>query len=528
VHTTTLTALIRKIARQTKGGELPLLPSGLSAQLLQVPDLLDELLYLLNSEFEKAKPDRKVLAICGTILGEVLMYLAEGSKGTREPARHLQSTLQAMLAAGEANPAFLMELMRIAHGSGFDLDPNLSGTGAPRMPMPERREDQEQMLLQAFTSLLEEAKGDIFRIHEQMAPMISATPVEARAAMGAVLLTNPDSAPLRELGLVWLLDSDASVRKATAELLRQTAEKGLLPPASLRRLILLRNMLPDDLRPLVDSTIRAARLKGIDCPPAAAAITPELVAASGFDGAGAQSLFIVMKQGRKYAIASLLFKHGAGIKDAWMNAGMTRKAAFAMLEQIEDQVGLLESDGVYLEKALGHFLATGLAGGNPPPFGLLEILETLALPPPAPAIQDIAGLLDGLLTAIPLEKQDEAALEQATRQSVSWPDQFAFAQSWFEDLPAVDELLRGHRLGHAKQQRLILTQLLPQRREHWAGLLGWTAATCMQDETLDGVPIDLALVARAVLNGADLATIPIMQEIAGLTVLAWRHQNGKR
>jgi hypothetical protein len=528
VHATTLSALIRKIARQTKGGDVPLLPFGLSEQLLQVPELLDELLYLFNSEFEKAKPDRKLLTICGGVLGEVMHNLAQGGKGTKAPARHLQSTLQGMLKAGEAHPAFMMELMHIAYDSGFNLGIDLPGKAPAPPPMPERREDQEQMLLHAFTNLLEEAKGDIFRVYEQMAPMIAATPVEARAAMGAVLLANHESTPLRELGLVWLLDEDASVRKGTADLLRQTAEMGLLPPVSLRRLILLRNMLPDDLRPVVDATIRAARLKGIDCPAIAAAPAPELVAASGFDGAGAQSLFIVMKQGRKYAIASLLLKQGIGIKDAWTNTGMTRKAAFAMLEQIEDQVGLLESDGAYLETALSHFLATGLAAGTPPPFGLLEVLEALALPPPAPAIQDIAALLDGVLATIPTERQNAAALEQAIQQSASWPDQFAFAQSWFEDIPAVDGLLRGRRLGQEKQTLLILSQLLPQRRTHWAGLLGWTAAACAHDKVLTDLSIDLALVARAVLNGADLTGIPIMQEIAGLTVLAWRHQNGKR
>lgn len=528
MHATTLTALIRKIARQTNAGEVPQIPFGLSDQLLQVPELLDELLYLMNSAFEKAKPDRKVLTISSGILGQAMLTLAHGGRGTKAAAKHLKSAVRSMLKAGEAHPAFLVEMMHIANDSGFDLDLDLPGQGSAPSPMPERREDQEQMLLQAFASLLAEAKGDIFRVYEQMAPMIAATPMEARAAMGAVLTVNPDSEPLRELGLVWLLDEDASVRNGAADLLRQTAEKGMLPPVSLRRLILLRNLLPDDLRPAVDATIRAARLKGIDCPPIVAASTPELVAASGVDGAGAQSLFIVMKQGRKYAIASLLFKHGVGIKDAWLNTGMTRKAAFAMLDQIEDQIGLLESDSAYLERALCHFQAIGLAAGTPPPFGLIEILEALALAPPAPAIQDIASLLDGLLAAIPAEKQDEAALEQAIQQSASWPDQFAFAQSWFEDVPAVDELLRGRRLGQEKQQQLILTQLLPQRREHWAGLLGWTAATCARDEMLADLSINLALVARAVLTGADLAAIPIMQEIAGLTVLAWRHQNGKR
>ncbi|MQP65853.1 hypothetical protein GE253_10925 [Niveispirillum sp. SYP-B3756] len=522
----TLTALLKKIARQMTVGTLSPLPPGLSEQLLEVPELLEELLFLFSEEFEKPKPNRKLLALCSHLLGDVMMILAQLGKKGAKPARHLRDQVRQMLEEGLAGPEFALELLRTAQSTGFDLEIDLTGEMqdmAPAVPStPENPVDQIQALVQAFTGLLAEAQGDIFAAYEQIAPLITGIPAEARSAMGDILLTNPDSTPLRELALAWLLDPDAGIRQQAVSLLQQTAEKGVLPPNSLRRLILLRNMLPDSLRAGVDATIRAARLKGIECPPSGPGVVPEAVFASGFDGAGAQSLFMLLKQGRKYVIVSLLFKHGVGIRDAWCGEAMTRKAATAMLDQIDEQLGLLESNVDYLTMALGHFLAVGADAETPPPFSLLSVLETLALPPPAPAIRDTENLLEALLPA----NQPADIQAQALAGSADWVNDIPLTLSWFEDVPAVDDLLRGRRLGVEKQRTLILTQLLPQRRNHWARLLAWTATTGKGD--WNGVTAtDMALVARSLLTGADLDTIPVMADIAQQTVLAWRSANGK-
>ncbi len=520
----TLTSLLKKIARHMTAGTLAPLPPGLAEQLLEVPELLEELLFLFSEEFDKPKPNRKLLALCSNLLGDVMMILTQLGKKAAKPARHLRDQVRQMLEEGLAGPEFTVELLRIAQSAGFAMEIDMMGPlqeMAPS-PVPKTPEDQSQALIQAFTNLLEEAEGDIFAVHEQMAPMIASIPMEARGAMGGMLLVNPDSAPLRELALAWLLDPDAGIRQQTISLLQQTAEKGVLPPTSLRRLILLRNMLPESLRAGVDATIRAARLKGVECPPSGPGVVPEAVFASGFDGAGAQSLFILLKQGRKYVIVSLLFKQGMGIRDAWCGEAMTRKAATAMLDQIDEQLGLLESNVDYLTMALGHFMAVGATSETPPPFSLLSVLETLALPLPAPAIRDTEGLLETLLPA----EQPADIVAQALAGSAEWVNDIPLTLSWFEDEQVVDDLLRGRRLGVEKQRTLILTQLLPQRRDHWARLLAWTAATGKGDWN-NVSATDMALVARSLLTGADLATIPVMADIAQQTVLAWRSANGK-
>ena len=58
------------------------------------------------------------------------------------------------------------------------------------------------------------------------------------------------------------------------------------------------------------------------------------VLASLCDGAGAQSLFALTKQGRRFALASVLVKTEVGVADAWVREGMTKAEADALIAQI--------------------------------------------------------------------------------------------------------------------------------------------------------------------------------------------------
>jgi hypothetical protein len=58
------------------------------------------------------------------------------------------------------------------------------------------------------------------------------------------------------------------------------------------------------------------------------------VLASLCDGAGAQSMFALAKQGRRFASACLLVKSEVGVRDAWVRDGMTRAEADALIAEI--------------------------------------------------------------------------------------------------------------------------------------------------------------------------------------------------
>jgi hypothetical protein len=73
--------------------------------------------------------------------------------------------------------------------------------------------------------------------------------------------------------------------------------------------------------------------------------------------AGAQSLFALTKQGRRFALASLLVKTEVGVADAWVREGMTKAEADALIAQIVAAAEAVEVSIALLERRLADALA---------------------------------------------------------------------------------------------------------------------------------------------------------------------------
>ena len=79
-------------------------------------------------------------------------------------------------------------------------------------------------------------------------------PDEHRAVMAAALLFSGEGAAV-EVSIGWLLDPATSVRRSTANALEDAARKGKVSPIMLRRMITMRNWLPEDSRAALDAAI---------------------------------------------------------------------------------------------------------------------------------------------------------------------------------------------------------------------------------------------------------------------------------
>src|SRR3954471_12662850 len=112
--------------------------------------------------------------------------------------------------------------------------------------------------------LAEEVGGDPFALHAQMLEMPAALPADHRTTMGISLLRTGE-ASAREAVVGWLLDPSAEVRHAVASAIEQAAPHGAVSGSMLRRLIALRNWLPETDRPWLDRAVQACRRKGVEC-----------------------------------------------------------------------------------------------------------------------------------------------------------------------------------------------------------------------------------------------------------------------
>ncbi|QQP93188.2 hypothetical protein IGS68_29090 (plasmid) [Skermanella sp. TT6] len=371
--------------------------------------------------------------------------------------------------------------------------------------------------------LAKSVKGDVFALHAHLAETGAAFPEDHRGAMAAMLLQSGEPVA-REAAVGWLLDPSATVRVSVARSLVEAAPRGLVSPIMLRRMIAVRNWMPETGggRPTLDQAIQACRRKGVEC-----ASWPEAqvrdVLASGVDGSGAVSILVICREGRRHALGTVLLKHGIGVRDAWAQHGMGRAEVEEILLQAGGGVDQYAVDREFLGRAIAHFLAVGLGTGTLPPFGLVDLLETVGLHSVQPELLPTETLLTMLEQGIELEARRPAALDELLKEGGDLADEYPFLDSWFEDGDQVQSLLGGKRLSRARGEAVVLEQLLEPQRRRWTDLLAWTAFLLSRSDE-DERWTEFCAAARALAEGREVGDIPVMRYVAGQTVAAQKHR----
>jgi hypothetical protein len=190
------------------------------------------------------------------------------------------------------------------------------------------------------------------------------------------------------------------------------------------------------------------------------------------DGAGAQSLFALTRRGRRFALASVLVKTEVGVADAWVREDITKAEADALIAQLVAGAEAVEVSTALLEQRLADALAINVARDLPPPFGLLQVAETLGLGPLHPEGISPSAMVEALLAELPPERTGTAAAQSAHRASAKWEEKFETVATWFEAGGAIEDLLRPLRT-RKRRIEAVLTQLLPARRTFWAERCAW-------------------------------------------------------
>ena len=388
---------------------------------------------------------------------------------------------------------------------------------APSMPGALSLED----ISDHFAELAATLDNDPFAIYAELATMAAAFPAEHHAAMAGAIATSQIEA-VREAGLGFAFSPNPAVSSAALVAVSQQ-RGGLVSSKVVDRLVRMRPWFSETRRTDIDTAIRALR-------PKAAPPVPvkrwEIrgVLASLCDGAGAQSLFALAKQGRRFALACLLVKSEVGVQDAWVRDGMTKAEADALIAQIVSGAEAVEISIGLLEQRLADALATNVAREVPPPFGLLQVVEVLALGPLHPERISPPALVEALIGDLPPARKDVKAVLAAHLASARWEQEFETVTSWFEAGEAVEALLRPQRT-RKRRIEAVSAQLLPARRSFWGERCAWMAATLKENaEDGDSTWSDFALVARDLLGKRPLDSIPLATRIASATVEAFEQR----
>ncbi|HEY4919642.1 MAG TPA: hypothetical protein VII40_06020 [Xanthobacteraceae bacterium] len=425
-----------------------------------------------------------------------------------------QAHVAAQVAAGRVDDGMLAYVGGALHQSKIPASPALAAATA-KLAADHAPASVPVDVRAALAGMLESCGGDPFTAVGMLAEATHAMPVENRVTLaGALALCGVPEA--RGVAVLLLLDESAQVRGAVAAALAQVA--GALTPTEVRRLIAMRNWRPERERGKIDAIVRTARAGGIECACWDAGGVEKL-AATAIDGAMAQALVLVSPAGRKKRMSSILFK--GGIADAWSGEPEPLRRLEATLAGMHGPI--LAVSRAYVDRTVAHHLAIGSEAGQAPPFGLLQVAETIGGADWQPARMDFAETLAGLMSDVPKPMCEPAAVASLLRRSGELADLEVVAQPWFEDDPAIAETVErargGDRADRAKLAAYLLAVPMQPHRHKWAELFLRTALW-MREASPSGDLCwrELAIVAKALADGRDMSEIGLMRDIALRTI----------
>jgi hypothetical protein len=473
------------------------------------------------------RPDDARLAAYLSVLGSAVEELRlAGNGGVTEARIDLNATLALIgaEAAKGAEPAILMEIARVLARAGVEPPAALKtalGSAMERVRPESIESALEDMMEGALAEIAAEAGDDPFAIHMELSETLSGLPDEQRAVIVSGLPASRHPG-VRAAGLGFVLDRAESC--ATAALDAAHELEAALDAGALQRLLLMKPWLPESRQKSVERLI-SGRVVETAAPAATGSGREARKCMSTFtDGAGARSLFVVAKTGRKWTFVALLLKEELGVVDAWAQEGLTKRRADEMAERVADEAGAAPVSRELALLHVAHALAIN-ARTSPPPFGLVQFCELMGVRELAPNAISTAAMIEGLLAETPLSLRDSDATARAHDHVLAWCEASLVAESWFEAGEAVEALL-GKISDRTKRPATVLDRLLPPRRAIWAERLAMAAAIMKDADGDDPLWREAALVARDIAGDVPLKDIPLMERIAANTVRAFESYRG--
>jgi hypothetical protein len=454
---------------------------------------------------------------------EHLRYRAD--RGYADAAKLIvdfQAEIVAQVEAGNVDGSVLVFVGGALHQSKIPASPELVAASEKQLADGNEDGPLPSDVHAALAGILEACGGDPFVAVGSLIETSHSMPAEARGAVaGALALAgNPEA---RGAALLFLLDADSAVRGAVAGALTQVAAS--LTPTQLRRLIAVRNWRPESERAAVDAVIRKARAAGIDCAPWQGG-SVEAIVATGIDGATAQGFLLISPTGRKKRISSILIK--GGIADAWSGEPESRRQIEMSIDAAAMDAPTLSVSRSYLDRIVAHALAFSIEKREAPPFGLLQVAETIGGADWQPARMGFTETLAGLMAEVPKAMREPAAVASMLRRSNEFAELKPLAQSWFEDDPQVAQALeRARGRNRAQLAAYLLQSVIGRRRDRWAEIVLRTALWMREAPPAAKLCWrELAIVAKALADGRDMTEIGLMRDVALRTIAALR--NAKR
>jgi hypothetical protein len=300
-------------------------------------------------------------------------------------------------------------------------------------------------------------KGSAFEFCEILIRQLGVHP-EAVQAKFLCALIHSENVKAREVAGLLLLHPNASIRATMAKTWLSMPENAT--PALLRRLIFIRNWLPEGDRPAIDQLITQVRTAGTECAPAERGKLHRLYVST-IDGAGAIAFYGAFKtEKRKFTTFGAVCKQNIGFRDSWVQTDVSEKNTRSFLRNmVSNKETLGEISPEFIDIVVPYFLAVSVKQGNIPDPKLLQLAELFGV------------------TWVPSFEVLAKSLADVAPRKPKNPDEWLsqpFGESWFEEDARVD--------GCSAEE--ILQNTLEKRRAFWTEKLRILALTSKMGKRL--------------------------------------------
>lgn len=513
------------VATDVKAGKASVHSSRARDFMAVSPDAVLGVIDLVHREANRKKPNEAMIHayiyLFATGLEEIRYQVDQGHNWAEELVDAVREQLLLLAQGGVIGPHLLMLLLngfieaKLAPGDDLtELLGDIALEAAEDQPAPTLSEIGE-----LFESIVDEAGDNEFEVHAALADISKALPPEFRI-FALHQISTSDNPVLRDTTILYLLDAAPEVRRTVCQLIAEHASPSLVSPVALRRMVALRNWLPENERHHLDAAVKKSRQRKVECAPWPARRVEEIIV-SNMDGVGAQSVFAVTKEGRKYLIASLLVKQDVGVADAWCLRDQSKTDVRDFLGHIHSETESHRVGSEFLHILVPHYLAVGQKNGNVPVAGLLDFVEAIGVEKWQPTELAVDELLSLLEQDINPARVDETAVSEVIERSGDWLNEFGFLKSWFEQDAEVDAILsKNPRSKTSSKVNTIIKSVLEPRRAKWTERFLWTALWLKQKQDLLSPWTDFFIVGRELQRGRPINDILVMRGIAEATVIA--------
>jgi hypothetical protein len=492
----------------------------------------EELARLLPELCRQSPQDEDAINAALRLLFDALGHLGDEVKNGAEAARPRLEKLQQALARHVFQENGDLDLSAAVWNmlaqSRVEIIPPLRQAVTRIMLDGGRRSDLEELageeimsgILRSFESM---GVTSPFQAADELLQLFTLNEPELQIALLGEML-QAESALLRDMAALMIFNPETEVRLGVSQLLAR-GEGSRITPETLRRLIISRNWLPEEIRKNVDQAVTKARKARVECAPLERPKSVTVLASS-IDGSGAQSFHVVVPDGSNLSHCGVLIKEGLGVADALLAPLKTRGEANALVSQLKKDAGLMESTAEFFDLRICHALAEGSSAGNVPGHWLVRVAELLGRdrwrPVRFEAARELLQLWEELQSSAP-RLLDDNEYSPALRDSGDWLSGQSFLGSWFEQGEAVARLVaaQGNKGAADAAVERILDDLLEPRRGVWLERL---VICALWLKSGDKGPLPwhkMFHLAQAVADETiPLRDIPLMVSIARLTLKA--------